>query len=105
MHGPCTLNFIIICLTIKCVLTLQSNPCEFLKLEDLPTYISLLVQENGASVCNYNFSAFVLQDFDLNRGKLIVSVQLKLLSVTSMYKRIFCFSEISMSLCKDVDSN
>ena len=62
-------------LTVKCIIAQQSNPCEFLKLEDLPTYISLLVQENGASVCNYNFSAFVLQDFDLNRGKLIVSLQ------------------------------
>ena len=62
-------------LTMKCVHALQSNPCEFLKLEDLPTYLSLLLQENGASICNYSFSVFVLQEFDLNRRKLIVSVQ------------------------------
>ena len=57
----------------KYIATLQKNPCEFMKLPDLVTYRSLLMQENGACVCNFNFSAFVLQDFDKSRGKLIVS--------------------------------
>ena len=64
-----------------------SNPYESMKIDVMPTYLSLLLQENAATMCNYSCSAFLLQDFDIDTGKLKVHL-------------VFTWHDVHVGTCK-----